>query len=136
MKVNTENIFQVIEIPVSCSDIYDAFLNESRHSQFTGMTAEIDGRIGGEFSACDGRATGRILQLVKNKRIVVAWTHKRFPANHFTIVDMKLESNENGCRISFNHTGLPESCDGWMTDTWQKTYWVPLREYMESAVEA
>lgn len=132
MKVNTENIFQVIELKASAQDVYSTFLSESQHTLFTEMKARIEPYEGGEFDACDGRATGRILKLVKNKRIVVAWTHKKFPRNHFSVVDIFIEATDNGSRINFNHLGVPASCDGWMTDTWMTTYWSRLKKFMEA----
>lgn len=136
MKVNTENIFQVIELDSSTQEVYNTFLSEAKHSDFTEMTAKIEPYEGGEFEACDGRATGRILKLVKNKRIVVAWTHTKFPKNHFSVVDIYIEMTDKGCRIDFNHLGVPSSCDGWMTETWMKTYWSRLKDYMNKPVLA
>jgi activator of HSP90 ATPase len=131
MKVNTENIFQVIDINASAQEVFDTFLSETKHSEFTEMAAKIEPYEGGEFEACDGRATGRILKIVKNKRIVVAWTHQKFPKGHFSIVDIQIQMSDNGCHIGFNHLGVPSSCDGWMTETWMKTYWSRLKTYMQ-----
>jgi len=136
MKICTENILEVIQLPATCAEVYNTFIDEKKHAEFTEMASSISPVVGGEFTACDGRAIGTILQLSKNKRIVVAWTHKRFPKHHFTIVDIKLEATVSGCRINFNHIGVPQSCDGWMTETWQKTYWSKLREYMSAHVKA
>ncbi len=136
MKIQTENIFQVIELKANPTDIYKIFLDESDHTAFTGMKAEINPTVGGAFNACNGRTVGTILELVKNKRIVVAWQHKKFPKHHFSIVDIDIEKSEIGCRIKFNHIGVPSSCDGWLTDNWMKTYWQPLREYVGNTVTA
>lgn len=130
--LRTENIFQVVEVNARPSEIYDLLLDSERHSDFTGKRAEINAETGGEFSFCNGNHTGYFLRLIKNKRIVLAWTHRKFPRNHFTIVDLKLERNENGgTRLSMNQMGVPESCDGWLTEAWRKTYWEPLEQYVE-----
>jgi activator of HSP90 ATPase len=136
MKLQTENIFQVIELDATPSQVFDIFLNTAQHAAFTGLKANIDAREGGEFTVCDGRATGRILKLVQNKKIVFAWNHKKFPANFYSVVDILLEKTEEGTSIHFNHLGVPVSCDGWMTETWQQTYWEPLKAYLEAGVPA
>ncbi|MGB1031693.1 MAG: SRPBCC domain-containing protein, partial [Flavobacteriales bacterium] len=66
----------------------------------------------------------------KDKLIVLAWTHKKFPRNHFSIVNLSFEKVEGGTRLSMNHMGVPESCDGWLTEAWHETYWNPLNEYI------
>ena len=132
MKIQTENIFQVVELSARPADVYSIFLDENGHTEFTGMKAEIQPEEGGHFSACNGRTTGNILKLVKNKRIVVAWTHKKFPRGSYSIVDICIEKTERGCRINFNHIGVPDTLDGWLTDNWMETYWQPLTSYVEN----
>ena len=136
MKIQTENIFQVVELKASPSMVYNIFLNQEDHTKFTGMNAEIDPQVGGKFSACNGRTTGVVLELVKNKRIVVAWQHKKFPKHHFSVVDMEIEKTDQGCRIKFNHIGVPSDIDGWLTDNWMNTYWEPLQDYVLEAEHA
>jgi len=130
MKIKTENIFQVIEVSISPSDVYNIFMDEAKHTNFTGKKACIEEFEGGAFSFCNGNHKGHFLKLVKNKMIVLAWTHRKFPRNHFSIVHLNLEKVEGGTRLSMNHIGVPESCDGWLTEAWQTTYWNPLNEYI------
>ncbi|WP_306643984.1 SRPBCC domain-containing protein [Sanyastnella coralliicola] len=131
MKLKTENIFQVVEVKASPSDIYDLLLDETTHSAFTNKSATIDAREGGNFAFCNNNHQGYFIRLIKNKRIILAWTHRRFPKNHYTIVDLTLERLENdGTRISLNQLGVPESCDGWLTEAWRKTYWEPLEQFV------
>ena len=134
MKLQTENIFQVVELRARPSDVYTIFLDAEDHTMFTGMKAEIEPIEGGEFSACNGRTKGHILKLVTNKRIIVAWTHKKFPTNQYSIVDIHIEKTEKGCRINFNHLAVPDTLDGWLTDNWMETYWEPLARYVEEKV--
>lgn len=131
MKLRTHNIFQVIELNASPSEIYSAYLDASKHAAFTGMKAEIDAVVGGTFTTCNERNWGYNLILEKDKSIVQAWTHKSFPVGHYSIVDIRLEATDKGSRLHFNHLAVPESCDGWLTEGWQKVYWEPLRDFLE-----
>lgn len=136
MKKNTENIFQVVEVEASPKAIYDAFLDPETHSSFTGLKAQIDPVEGGFFKACNGRNMGYNIKLIPNKRIIQTWTHIDFPTNHYSIVDIELEKTEDGTRINFNHIGVPDSCDGWLTEGWMRRYWIPLKEFAEAKVPA
>jgi activator of HSP90 ATPase len=131
MKLRTHNIFQVVEVNASPSSIYSTLMNSGKHAKFTEMKAEIDATEGGAFTTCNGRNHGYNLVLQKNKRIVQAWTHRAFPEGHYSIVDIMLEEFEGGTRLHFNHIGVPESCDGWLTEGWHKVYWEPLKNFLE-----
>lgn len=130
--LRTANIFQVVQIKARPSDVYNLLLDQQKHAAFTQKSATIDPVEGGEFAFCNNGHKGYFLRLIKHKRIVLAWTHRKLPRNHFTTVDIRLEKTENGgTRLSLNHLGVPESHDGWLTDAWRKTYWEPLENYVE-----
>jgi activator of HSP90 ATPase len=116
--------------------VYEAYLDAHTHSAFTGLTAEIDPVEGGFFSTCNGRNKGFNVKLIKNKRIIQAWTHVDFPTHHYSIVDIEFEKCDCGTKIRFNHIGVPDSCDGWLTEGWQRRYWTPLKEFLSEKVPA
>lgn len=137
MMKKTANIFQVIEVNASPSDIYNLLIDEVNHAAFTNKACLIDAQEGGSFSFCNGNHTGNFLKLVKNKRMVLAWTHRKFPRGHYSIVDLSFEKSESGgTRLSMNHMAVPETCDGWLTEAWHKTYWLPLAEYVNEEMLA
>jgi len=132
MKLQTENIYQVIELPAAPARVFDALLDQDAHVAFTGKDALIQPHEGGAFSLCNQNHTGYFLHLVQNKRIVLAWTHKKFPAGHFTTVDMRLSRNEAGqTTLILNHIGVPAGDDGWMTESWTRSYWSLLTDHLQ-----
>lgn len=131
MRLKTENIFQVIEIAATPSAVYKAYMDEEKHAKFTGMKASIDPVVGGKFETCNSRNSGFNLSLEPGKRIVQAWTHQDYPELQYSIVDIFLEKTSEGTRIHFNQLAVPESCDGWLTEGWQKVYWKPLKKFLE-----
>ncbi|MDH5296478.1 MAG: SRPBCC domain-containing protein [Nitrospirota bacterium] len=134
MKIKTDNIFHVVELDASISEVYKALIDEKLHAKFTGMTAKIDPVVGGHFETTDGESFGFILHLAKNKKIVQAWSHKSFPAGYYSIVDIDLEKTDGGTRINFNHIGVPEDKSGWLTEGWKRIYWIPLKSFLEEKV--
>lgn len=134
MKIKTDNIFQVVELEASASDVFHAWMDEKIHARFTGSPARIENREGGRFES-GGICSGYTLFLEENKRIVQSITHKDFPAGLYSTVVIDLEKTEHGTRINLNHLGVPEECSGWMTETWKKSYLEPLRDFLgEKAV--
>ncbi|MDP4828109.1 MAG: SRPBCC domain-containing protein [Flavobacteriales bacterium] len=131
MKIKTANIFQVFDVNARPADVYDLLMTSEKHGAFTQKSAEINPIEGGSFAFCNRNHTGYFLKLVKNKQMVLAWTHRKFPRGHFSIVDITLERNENGTTcVTLNHIGVPETCDGWLTEAWRKTYWEPMQTYV------
>ena len=62
--------------------IYDAYINPRKHSEFTGAEASCDPIAGGEFRAWDGYITGRILELSRAKRIFQEWKTTEWPEGY------------------------------------------------------
>lgn len=134
MKLRTENIYQVISLPASPAKVFDALLDQDAHEAFTGKDALIQPHEGGAFSLCNQNHTGYFLHIVQNKRIVLAWTHKKFPAGHFTTVDIRLSKDAEGnTTLILNHLAVPAGDDGWMTESWNRNYWGLLTAHFSEA---
>src|ERR1051325_4390378 len=72
--LKTTTIRQKEFIPAKPVEIYDAFLNEQRHTAFTGARATCDRRVGGKFTAWDGYISGRNLKTttIRQKEFIPA----------------------------------------------------------------
>jgi activator of HSP90 ATPase len=134
MKIKTDNIFQVIELDSSVPDVYKALTDANLLTKLTGMAAKMDDNEGGKFMAWNNKCHGYILHLSANKRIVQSWTHDEFRVGMYTTVIFDIEEMEHGCRVSFNHIGVPEEHSGWLTEAWKKDFWIPLSEHLTDKV--
>jgi activator of HSP90 ATPase len=133
MKLKTENIYQVVTLPAAPAKVFDALIDQDEHGAFTGKEAFIQPHEGGSVSICNGNQTGWITRLVRNKRIALALTHKRFPAGHFAVVDIRLSRETDGStKLQLNHIGVPEDCAGWATESWKKVHWQPLTAHLKA----
>jgi activator of HSP90 ATPase len=73
-EVEMNNGFTLSEIlNATPSEIYNAWLTSKGHSAMTGSLANVDGRVGGKFTAWDGYIAGSTLELTPDQRIVQAW---------------------------------------------------------------
>ena len=137
MKLKTENIYQVIDLPVAPAQVFEALLNQDEYSVFTGKDALIQPHEGGAVSICNGQQTGWITRLVRNKRIVVALMNKRFPAGHCSVVDIRLLREENEhTTLEINHLGVPADCAGGSTESWKKVQWATLASHLRTKAES
>ncbi len=122
-------IKQKIFIPASPMEVYEALMDEKKHSEFTGAKARVENKKGGKFSVWDGYAAGENLILVPGKQIVQSWRASDWPKEKISKVTYFLSSKENGCVIDFEQVDVPEEFEEDIKNGWQEFYWKPLKEY-------
>jgi uncharacterized protein YndB with AHSA1/START domain len=121
MKLKTENIFQITEIPTSRNAVYEALTDAKVFFSITGLHAEFHSEAGTYFQSENKKVSGYYLSLEPNEYIVMAWRHEYFHRGIHTIVHIELTDMDNGgTRIHFNHIGVPEEHAGWLTEHWRK----------------
>jgi len=126
--MKTKDIEQEVFINAAPSDIYHAFMDSEIHSKFTGDNATIGTKNGEEFSAFDGYATGKNLELKENKLIKQTWRASDWPENHYSTIEITLQPQDNGTLLKFKQTGIPEyNCDD-ISEGWYAYYWNPLQQ--------
>ncbi|MGZ9234586.1 MAG: SRPBCC domain-containing protein [Anaerolineales bacterium] len=114
------------------SDIYDAWLSSAGHAAMTGSFANVDGNVGGTFSAWDGSIFGTTLELTPNRRIVQAWRTTEFPEeapdSHLEIL---LEEVERGTRLTLTHSDMPEDQIESYRQGWEEFYFLPMQKHFK-----
>jgi activator of HSP90 ATPase len=132
MAKKTETITQTVFILATPSEVYDAFIDPTKHSAFTGSKATCDPKVGGKFTAWDGYISGTNLKLEKGKRIVQEWKttewSKGYPSS---IVDFSFREKEGGTELTMIHSNVPAEQVEAHRQGWIDSYWGPLREYFE-----
>ncbi len=116
-------------------DVYEAFVDPSKHAAFTRSTATGAPVEGGAFTAWDGYIAGRHERLVPGARIVQLWRTTEFPSEH---PDSRLElelrpESDNKTRLRLTHSGVPRDQAKSYEKGWVEHYWEPLREYLRDA---
>jgi activator of HSP90 ATPase len=94
--------------------------------------SRIDPHAGGAFALFGGYITGRQLELVRNQRIVQAWRAASWDEGIHSIARFELHPHDAGCRIVFDHTGIPSDDTQSLAEGWQSHYWEPLRKLLTS----
>ena len=71
--MKTKTLHQSVLLKATAHDIYEALMDSNKHSEFTHSPAVIHREVGGEFSAFDGWASGKTVELIPDKKIVQKW---------------------------------------------------------------
>lgn len=130
MKVTT--IRQKVVIPASPIEVYEAFIDAKKHSEFTGSKATCDPRVGGEFTAWDGYISGKNLELEKEKRIVQEWTTTEWPEGFPpSRLELTFTKVRGGTEILMVHSGVPAKLADDIAEGWNEFYWEPLKKYFK-----
>jgi activator of HSP90 ATPase len=132
MKLKTTTIIQKVVISASPEEVYDAFIDPRKHSEFTGSEATCDPTVGGKFTAWDGYISGKNLELEKGKRIVQEWITAEWPKGYpSSILELTFRRVKGGTQVRMIHSHVPvEQADNYRQG-WVDNYWELLKEYFQ-----
>jgi activator of HSP90 ATPase len=131
--VKTVTLTDKTFISAKPTEVYDAYVDSEKQSEFTGSVATSDPRIGGRFTAWEGYITGIYLELEPGKRIVQEWTSSDFPEGAFpSRLEFILKEVKDGTEIIMIHLGVPEELAEGIAQGWKDYYWEPMKEYFRN----
>lgn len=117
-------------LPASPRRIYLAWLDGAEHTAMTGAAATVDARIGGRFTAWDGYIEGLIVAMEPHQRLLFTWRTSDFPpSSEDSHLEVLLEPEGDGTRLTLFHTGLPAGQAAEYTQGWVEYYVKPMRRY-------
>ena len=132
MSIKKTVITQKVLVASSPIDVYHAFIDPKKHSDFTGSMATGEPFIGSRFTAWDGYIQGKILELEKGKRIVQEWITTEWPKNASpSILELTFRSVDDKTEITMVHSNVPENLKADLAQGWNDFYWEPLQTYFE-----
>jgi uncharacterized protein YndB with AHSA1/START domain len=135
--MSTESIEVSGVIQAAPERIYQAWLNSSEHSAMTGGRATVDPNIGGRFSVWNGYAEGSTIELEPGRRIVQRWRSTEFPLEAAdSLLEIRFEPLENGTRVAFLHSEIPEGMATKYEQGWREQYLEPMGRYFSSGSAA
>jgi len=128
----TETIKQKVIIPATPIEVYEAFVDAKKHSEFTGSKAAFDPKIGGQFTAWDGYIFGKNLELERGKRIVQEWLTTDWPEGQPpSRLELTFKKAKTGTELSMVHTDVPAEQAADLAQGWIDFYWDPLKKYFK-----
>ncbi len=126
-------IRQSVVLPASAEALFDMYLDPVVHAAITGNPVQIGRETGAEFLAFNGALSGTILATVRPKLIVQSWRSTSFKGDDpdsTLILSFSAEGNDG--RIDLVHLDVPDHDFEGVNKGWEKYYWTPWRNYLES----
>lgn len=114
--------------------IYDLLADSRKHTAVTGRKATISTKVGGAFSIDGDEVTGVNVDLVRARRIVQAWRHRRFPEGVFSMAAVTLTpTSDGGTELVLTHRGVPKDLIPETEQAWRDRYWSRIKAYLDRA---
>jgi activator of HSP90 ATPase len=129
--IKVRNLEQTATIRATPAELYRTLVNPKEHAKFTGAPAKLEAKPGGRFEHYDGSLQGRVVELVPNERIVLAWRSSGWPKGHHSIAQFRFVKAGKGTRLEFSQYGIPENDFADIRQGWTTYYWEPLQRYFE-----
>jgi activator of HSP90 ATPase len=122
-------IHQIVHFSVSPHTVYTALMDEKIHSAFTQASTHIENHVGGTFSVWDGYATGTILELIPDTKIIQSWRASDWDDSATSTVTFIFTPDEKGTKLTFHHNGVPLEFEADIAGGWEHYYWKPMQAY-------
>ena len=128
-----QDIKQTVTFNARPGVVFEMLMDQRKHSAFSGAPARISRKPGGAFSCYDGQLTGYTLETVKGKLIVQAWRATGWPKDAWSIATFNLKGAPGGkSKLTFTHTGIPNSAVKGITQGWKSHYWAAMKAYIKA----
>jgi activator of HSP90 ATPase len=126
-----KTIKQKVKFKATPQVIYSLLTDSKKYTAVTGKKAKIGKTAGASFSVYGGQATGIIVELVPNQRIVQAWRGHSFPKGIFSMATFNLKSTaDKGTEVILIHRGVPKNMIPFIERSWRKYNWDPIKKYL------
>jgi activator of HSP90 ATPase len=126
-----KNLTQSARFKAGPSAVYRAPVDAKLHEPFTGDSARLEPKVGGLFRHNGGSLEGVVLELEKDRRIVLAWRTTGWPKGHYSIAQFMLKKILGGTRLEFSQFGIPARYPKDIAGGWKTYYWAPLKHHLE-----
>ena len=131
VKQEVTTIKQTVLIPnATPQQVYCAYVDPKKHSEFTDSEATGELVVGGKYTAWDGYIFGKYLDLEEGKRIVQEWATtdwtEGYPASK---LELTFKAAPKGTEITLVQSGVPKARASEFEQGWTDFYWNSLKEY-------
>jgi uncharacterized protein YndB with AHSA1/START domain len=128
----TVTIEQTEFIKAKPVDVFNAFTDPKKHSEFTGAEATGNPKVGNEFIAWDGYISGKYLKLEKGKKIVAEWITTEWPDGFGpSLLEITFAEKGDGTQVTLKHSEVPVEQAESYKQGWIDFYWKPLKKYFK-----
>lgn len=114
--------------------VFDAWLDEEKHSEMTGGAAFIDPKERGAFTAWDGYIEGKTTKIDRRgRRIVQTWRTLDFGGAPDSRIEVEFRALRGNTQVILKHTKLKKGDGAKYTRGWFDFYVEPMTRYFGEA---
>lgn len=132
--METKTVTHEVFLNATPHEVFEAYLDEKQHAEFSGAPANIERRPGGRFTAYGEHLSGTTQELEPDRRIVQAWRAQDWPAGHLSQLTLTFNPiyDGRGTQLSMVQTGVPAEKYESINSGWRTHYWTKLGEYLRA----
>lgn len=122
-KISLKDIFLT-----SPEELYRVFTTQELVQAFTHAPAIIEADKGGKFHLLDGSVTGKFIDLVPEKQMVMKWRFKSWPSGHFATVTLNFTDKGGETEVRLEGKDIPSSEEERTKQGWQRYYFEGIKQ--------
>ena len=121
-------IMKRLQLTASPATVYRALLDSTTMSEVTGLPAEINPIMGGDYSALDGYLSGVVSELLEDRHIAIACRVQEdgWPETHLSTATFMVKPEGSGTNLSFFQQDVPADYHELMLNLWEQYFWSKL----------
>ncbi|KAI9329928.1 activator of Hsp90 ATPase [Zopfochytrium polystomum] len=123
VKGKLTTLSMTVEFVCSAADLYQTLLEPGRVQAWSRGPAKIGPQVGAEVALFGGNVTGKIVDLVPNKKIVQTWRLKTWPGDHHSNVTIDLEEQRESVKLILTQREVPIGELDITRKNWEAYYW-------------
>ncbi|KAI8064217.1 activator of Hsp90 ATPase [Gongronella butleri] len=127
-KVNSTTLDEVVDFQTSAHELYETLLDPQRVMAWTRGPAKISRDIDSPYEMFNGNVSGKILELVPDKKIVQSWRLGNWPAGHYSTVTFEFDQGSDGTQLRVKQTGVPLGEEDTTRNNWNGYYWRAIKQ--------
>ena len=126
----SDQIKMSLTLPVQPKVLYEAWLDSEKHSEFSEKNVSIEKKVGSTFFAEGGIVEGKILEIIRNRKITQTWNSEEFPeGSEETKVEISFEAVNDSTKMVIVHSNLPEGEGKKIRKEWRDKYFNKMKKY-------
>ena len=126
----TPIIQQTVRFRTSPQALFDLYVDTKKHSASTGARATTSRKVGGKFTAFDGKIAGKNLLIVPGRQIVQFWRATHWRKEDWSILVLTFSRAAGGGQVDLVHIGVPAYDHKGVRKGWPKYYWRPWKKFL------
>ncbi|KAM9294635.1 activator of 90 kDa heat shock protein ATPase homolog 1 [Gastrophryne carolinensis] len=112
----------------SPEELYRVLTRQELVQGFTHAPAVVEAEKGGKFQLLGGNVCGEFVELEEDKRIVMSWRFKSWPAGHHATITLTMSNKGGETELQMEARGVPQNEAQSMKDGWKRYYFEGIKQ--------